>query len=130
MVYLMWQDDAPRERGGRRRQLAERLAPALARFREKFGRPATVALVPADGEEVAGLTLPVRVRPAIGTGQLWVGAPATPASRRAVSDAPEKTRSSPPGRPDRTSDGVGGADRERPAPPPAKPRQLTLDWDT
>ena len=43
MVYLMWQDDAPRDRGGHRRPLTDRLAPALARFRAKFGRPATEA---------------------------------------------------------------------------------------
>jgi hypothetical protein len=78
MIFLIWEDDTP-ARPGHRPSLAERLAPARARFLAKFGRPPALALLP--GPEPADVVdLPVRVYRGVGRRQVWLGGPpgATP----------------------------------------------------
>ena len=70
VLFLIWEVE-PAPRHGRGAPLVERLAPARARFQDRFGRPPALVLLPAP-EPVAGVDLPVRVYRGVGRGHLWL----------------------------------------------------------
>ena len=135
MIFLMWEDESA-SRHGRRRPLAERLAPACERFLARFGRPPALVLLP-EPEPSAGVALPVQVYRGVGRHHLWLGAPATPSQPV----PPSLPTARIPGPRSRPVPGLAGRARaptavpvDGPAAPPAPPsmpaQQVPLWSDT